>query len=240
MADGSNYFSHDYNARQDIKIKSLIRKHGMVAYGIFWAIVEDLYQNANALPLDCESIAYELRCDIEVCKDVILGFNLFTVSDNVFSSVSVQKRIDKRNEKSVKASKSAEIRWGNANAMQPHSERNAIKESKVKESKEKETINKQYRLADFDKFWDMYGKHTDKKKCSEKFMKLAESEVAAIKETLYSYIRSTPDVKYRKNPLTYLNGKCWQDITPQEQKQADNVSYSNGHPIDVTNPNSFI
>ena len=35
------YFSHDYNARNDIKIKKLIAKHGYLGYGIFWAIIED-------------------------------------------------------------------------------------------------------------------------------------------------------------------------------------------------------
>ena len=39
------YFPHDYNSRTDEKIKLLIRKHGIEGYGIFWAIVEDLYNN---------------------------------------------------------------------------------------------------------------------------------------------------------------------------------------------------
>lgn len=25
------------------------------------------------------------------------------------------------------------------------------------------------------------------------------------------YVAATPERRYRKNPLTYLNGKCWQD-----------------------------
>ena len=43
MAKETFYFSHDYNARNDIKIKKLILKHGFCGYGIFWAIIEDLY-----------------------------------------------------------------------------------------------------------------------------------------------------------------------------------------------------
>jgi hypothetical protein len=26
-----------------------------------------------------------------------------------------------------------------------------------------------------------------------------------------AYVESTPDKAYRKDPLTYLNGKCWND-----------------------------
>ena len=39
----------------------LLRKHGMIGYGIYWAIIEDLYNNANALRLDYEGIAFEYR-----------------------------------------------------------------------------------------------------------------------------------------------------------------------------------
>ena len=41
MPKDTFYFSHDYNARNDEKIKRLIRKHGMQGYGVFWSIVED-------------------------------------------------------------------------------------------------------------------------------------------------------------------------------------------------------
>jgi hypothetical protein len=64
----------------------------------------------------------------------------------------------------------------------------------------------------FDKFWVMYGKSADKKKCKDKFILLSDSEIDLIFETLPIYLLKTPDVQYRKNPLTYINGKCWNDI----------------------------
>jgi hypothetical protein len=146
--DSSFYFSHDYNARNDAKIKKLLRTHGMLGYGIFWAIVEDLYNNANALHLDYESIAFDLRADYEVVKSVISDFELFEVKDVIFASTSVQRRLDQRNNKSIKARESANKRWKaeeiNANALQTESEPNAIKERKgkeIKERKEKEEEN---------------------------------------------------------------------------------------------------
>jgi len=131
------YFSHDYNARSDVKIKRLIAKHGLLGYGIYWAIIEDLYQNANALPLDCESIAFDLRTHEDIIKSIINDFDLFVIEDKEFGSLSVQRRLDERAERSTKAKESANKRWGkNANAMRTHSEGNAIKERKVKEIKE--------------------------------------------------------------------------------------------------------
>ena len=128
------FFSHDYNARSDEKIKQLIRKYGMQGYGVFWAIVEDLYQNANALRIDCDGIAYDLRVDSDMVKSIIFDFNLFVYDGEMFGSISIQKRIDKRKEKSAKARESAHYRWGNANALQTECDSNAIKDIKVKES----------------------------------------------------------------------------------------------------------
>ena len=138
MKEGTFYFTHDYNARLDEKIKMLLRKHGMIGYGIYWAIIEDLYNNANALRTDCDGIAYELRVDAIVIKSVIFDFNLFVFDGDFFGSLSVQRRIKDRESKSVKARESAFKRWENANALPTHCERNAIKEKKRKERKRKE------------------------------------------------------------------------------------------------------
>jgi hypothetical protein len=63
----------------------------------------------------------------------------------------------------------------------------------------------------FQQFWDSYGKKTDRWKCESKWTRLSNEEQLAILEHVPRYVKSTPDPKYRKNPLTYLNGKCWQD-----------------------------
>ena len=63
----------------------------------------------------------------------------------------------------------------------------------------------------FDSFWNIYDKKIDKTKCEVKFNKLSYEEKEKIKVVLPKYINSTPEVKFRKNPLTWLNGKCWND-----------------------------
>jgi len=141
MSKDTFYFSHDYNSRNDEKIKFLLRKHGFIGYGLFWAIIEDLYNNANALRTDYEGIAYDFRVDVLLIESIIKDFDLFVFEGDTFGSLSVQKRIDERDSKSVKARESAHKRWTNANAMQSQCEGNAIKESKGKEIKESK-VNK--------------------------------------------------------------------------------------------------
>ena len=139
------YFPHDYNARTDDKVKRLIRKHGMSGYGIFWSIIEDLYNNNNSLIYDCEGIAYELRTDEKTIDSILNEFDLFVKDGDSFGSISVQKRLEARDEKSRKARENARKRWDNkqtesdvnANALQTDSDSNAIKERKGKERKGK-------------------------------------------------------------------------------------------------------
>ena len=63
----------------------------------------------------------------------------------------------------------------------------------------------------FAEFWDLYGKKTDSAKCKSKFSRLSKSDIELLFEKLPAYIKSTPDKQFRKNPITWLNGKCWND-----------------------------
>jgi len=185
MPKDTFYFSHDYNSRNDEKIKFLIRKHGMLGYGVFWAIIEDLYNNANALRTDCDGIAYDLRVHSEVVHSVLHDFGLFVFEGENFGSMSVQKRIDERDSKSKKASQNARKRWvsniNDANAMPPHSDRNAIKERKVNEIKEiKEIIELPFISNEFEKMWFSW---KDYKKKQFKFTyRTTQSELATLQE----------------------------------------------------------
>lgn len=200
------YFSHDYNARNDSKIKRLLSKHGYLGYGLFWAIIEDLYNNANALPTDYDSIAFDLRTDSETIKSIINDFDLFIIEVSEFGSKSVERRLNERNAKSAKARQSALDRWNksdrNANALPSLSDSNAIKEKKEKEKKEEL----------FNDFWNLYDKKVgDKDKLLIKFSKLSQSDIDSLMAYIPQYKIAQPEKKYRKNPEAFLNNKTWKD-----------------------------
>ena len=68
-------------------------------------------------------------------------------------------------------------------------------------------------LDGFDQFWDAYDKKVDRP-ASEKAWKRAKiktEEVEAIVKAARAYVVATPDKTYRKNPATWINGKCWGD-----------------------------
>ena len=141
------YFSHDYNSREDEKVKELVFQYGMTGYGIYWALVEMLYQNANALRTNYARIAFDLHQSTHTnVQAIIEDFDLFSFNEDrsFFYSNSIQRRLEKRDEKSKKARESALNRWGksesNANASKTQSELDAIKESKGKENKVKDNF----------------------------------------------------------------------------------------------------
>ena len=214
MPKDTFYFSHDYNARNDEKIKRLIRKHGMQGYGVFWSIVEDLYNNANALRTDYEGIAYDLRSDSDLVASVVNDFDLFIFNGDYFGSNSVEERLEQRNDKSAKARKSASYRWDNANALQTQSDSNAKKERKGKEIKGKEIKGKEIKEINisFDIFWDLYDKKVgDKDKLKKKWESLQDSDRKSIIDYLPKYKTIQPDKKFRKDPQTFFNNSSWND-----------------------------
>jgi hypothetical protein len=76
-----------------------------------------------------------------------------------------------------------------------------------------------FKKESFDTFWNTYNKKEGRKKCFDKFMKLSKSEIEKILDVVKIYVSSTPDIKFRKNALTWLNGEHWNDeIEKKETK----------------------
>ena len=85
----------------------------------------------------------------------------------------------------------------------------------------------------FESFWELYDKKVDSKKCKDKFTKVKELDRQKILDTLPNYIKSTPDIKFRKNPSTYLNNESWNDkvIIAESKAEPINPLKVNDYPI---------
>lgn len=127
------YITHDFGARNDPKLMDLQMEMGGQGLGIFWCLVEMLWENGGTIPANYKSIAFALRwCKPAEVEKVVTGYGLFEVSDGAISSHSATARINEmrtrfgvRSEASRKAS---QARWGsgrNADAIQTECERKA-------------------------------------------------------------------------------------------------------------------
>ncbi len=134
----AEYFSHDYDAREDEKIIGLMAETGWAGYGLYWGLVELLYKNDGKMRLQYDRIAFALNSHPETIKQLIKNFNLFQVRNDFFTSKSVKERLKKRAAISEAARANAYKRWEKEDtpALPPQSARNAIKERERKKEKE--------------------------------------------------------------------------------------------------------
>jgi hypothetical protein len=143
MAKEAFYFSHDYGARNDPKLQKVLMKLGQEGKGVYWDLVEMLFEEGGKLLLsECDGYAFALRTNESCIAKLINDFGLFCKDATYFWSDSVNRRIYERDAKSEKARQSALNRWNNANALKTNAnalrqvcEGNAIKERKGKEKK---------------------------------------------------------------------------------------------------------
>ena len=105
-----------------------------------------------------------------------------------------------------------------------NSQERKVKEREVKESEVKETNslvqNSNELLNEFDEFWNLYNKKINRDNCEKIWDGLNQPEKEEIFNTLPAYIYTTPDVQYRKNPLTYLKNRGWEDALIERKSKA--------------------
>ncbi|MDO7877346.1 hypothetical protein Q5H93_21555 [Hymenobacter sp. ASUV-10] len=79
--------------------------------------------------------------------------------------------------------------------------------------------------ASFEDFWELFGKKEDRHKCEQRWKALSPADQAAALAAVPAYVAAKPDRKYRKNPLTWLNGRCWLDeVSNQAERPAPVIS----------------
>ena len=86
--------------------------------------------------------------------------------------------------------------------------------------KQLQEINDEYT---FERWWKLYGYSKSKDKCMEKWLRMTYEERKLATERTPSYVASTPDLRFRKHPTTWLNQKCWNDevCVPEKLEEAD-------------------
>ncbi len=192
MAKETYYFSHDANARNDEKILMLRAEHGMEGYGIYWALVEMMFEaSETALRHDrVKGIAASYSLTIDALNAVIetcIQEGLFVSDDVAFWSESLRRRKLKyytiKEKRSDAGKKAMKKRWGESsngndsdNSLITELEGcyktvitkdNKGKESKVNEIKKDNTLAPQV-IEFFESCWSMLIQKKGKGKVSNR------------------------------------------------------------------------
>ena len=95
----------------DIRIKKLIKKHGYTGFGVYNAMLQDMYNNDNCMTVDSEFLASEYEVLQQTIESILNDFNLFENSNGTYSSCLIAEILEKKNMKSSKARESIMVRW---------------------------------------------------------------------------------------------------------------------------------
>lgn len=209
------------------------------------------YLNEKPLPSDVDEIALlvSMRSHSDSIAVVLRYF--FELTEDGYINDRVEKEIESYQEKSEKARVSARARWDKrkpktasktndsnasceriADASETHNGRNANQEPVTKNQEPVTNTNDDGEKAlniPFDVFWTTYAKSAAKDKCEVKWSALSNKVREQIMQHLPAYVASTPTKKFRKDPMTYLNGKGWLDdiiVDEPNTSQQSKPSYS--------------
>lgn len=155
------FFSHDFNARNDPKLQNVLMDHGCEGLGIYWCIIEQMYEQGGTLPLSaCKSIAFALHVITEKVQSIVNDSELFQNDGTIFWSESVKKRMIKREAVTEKRKQAADKRWGKdikvdesdtSEDEECKSNANAMQDSAIKVKSSKEYNSKEYDIKEKEK-----------------------------------------------------------------------------------------
>jgi hypothetical protein len=134
------YFPHDFHARHDPKLERLRMENGPVTDGIFWDLVEMLYeQNGYLLVSDIPLYAKMLNTNEQMLNKVVTS--VFLIDNDRFYNKSLLDRLNHinnvREERREAGISSGKARQKNTCSTNAEHLSNNINKSKVKEIKEK-------------------------------------------------------------------------------------------------------
>jgi len=131
------WFRHDVGASNDRLMQRLMRRHGMEGVGVYWGIIEIMYQEEGHIQLGhIEDLAFTFHVDPQLVDLIVRESGLFVVEDDWFYSERVAREFEVKNEKSEQAREKANKRWNkeeNAPAMPQQCQPNARTEQNNKE-----------------------------------------------------------------------------------------------------------
>jgi len=204
------YYLHDSSSFNDEKITELYLEFGYEGLGLFYTILEKLALQEK--PIKTKVLKHQLNVGkkLEKCWsfmeeiDLISSNNGETFNKQLLNFSQKYQVSKEKNAKRIAEWRENQQLSENVTRYEHVSNTPKVNKTKVNESKLNNT-------EDFEFFWETYNKKVDRVKCEKVWNKLTLDEINKITLSVQKYVDANPDSQFRKNPLTYLNGKCFND-----------------------------
>lgn len=220
------YYLHDSSSFNDEKITELYLEFGYEGLGLFYTILEKLALQEK--PIKTKVLKHQLNVGkkLEKCWsfmeeiDLISSNNGETFNKQLLNFSQKYQVSKEKNAKRIAEWRENQQLSENVTRYEHVSNTPKVNKSKVNEIK----VNN---IEDFEFFWETYSKKVDRVKCEKVWNKLTLDEINKITLSVQKYVDANPDSQFRKNPLTYLNGKCFNDEIVIYSKHQNNGATTN-------------
>ena len=231
--NNADYFTHNADLRNDRRIKAIRTQFGSAGYGLVLMFMEAL-TNADYTQLNTEGVEMELLAgDFGVSVTEI--YSLLQLAEKIgfftrneagflicpYLNKALALVFEKRNRSRLTFQRTKE---GQSVAETVVSV-TETPQSKVKKSKVKDTnVSIKPKSAEFDRFWEHYGKKAGSKKVAlSEWEKLSPEDQQCAYEGIGRYKAYQPDSTYRKDPERYIKHRVWEseftiELTQEAQR----------------------
>ena len=230
------WFKHQSDARNSLKLRKVRRKYGADGYAIYWFCLEAIAYEVNKdnltfeLKEDAETIAFELSIQekrVEEIMHYMVDIGLFEASSNMITCMKLAESIDKSMTNSPRMRKWLEtksVMTPPDTVMTPPDGVSSCAELEIELELEKkrkeERKKKEQRIEDsFNVFWDSYHKKSAKSQALKSFKSAIKREgikdIEGFSEMLITDCKQRVSAKQfgfdNLNASTYLNNNRWED-----------------------------
>lgn len=136
------YFKHDFGARNNPKLKKIKRKYGIEGIGIYWCLLEILYENEGKInEEELENICWDEKIDFEKTKVIMDILEFVKDENNNYCFESVNERIKEREDYCNKQRENANKRWNKEKKVAPVPDWYKEQQEKGFEEKKQNSLN---------------------------------------------------------------------------------------------------
>lgn len=235
------WFTHDSNARSDVKLRKVLMRYGADGYGLYWYCLELIAGKVDAsnvtfeLEHDAEILAHDLKIDslrVEEIMRYMISLNLFEVSDGAIRCMKMAKRLDERFTRSpelkaaIRAAKGLVSSEDSLKTLPDLSEDSLKSVAAIRQDKRRHKNNGDEYTADFALFWSEWPEgHGTKGPKSEAFKEwrkikgmppVGDVIAAAKAQAAYKDARKAAGqfAENFKHVCRWIRGKEWENDAP--------------------------
>lgn len=224
------YYLHDSSSFNDEKITELYLEFGYEGLGLFYTILEKLAMQEK--PIKTKVLKHQLNVGKKLDKvwqfieeiDLISSNNGETFNKQLLNFSQKYQVSKEKNAKRI-------AEWRENQQVSENVTRSELVSNAPKVNKSKVKLIKVNNIKDFEFFWETYNKKIDRVKCEKIWDKLTLEEINKITLSVQKYVEANSDSQFRKNPFTYLNGKCFNDEIIIYSKQQYNGTSNDKQPL---------